>query len=408
MTASISERAREWRAVALLSAGFGLVGVDRFIILPLFPAMRASLGLTYQDLGTLASAFSLAWGAAALITGFVSDRLGRRRTLIPAVVAFSLLAGCSGLAQGVVSLLLIRVLMGLAEGAYTPVSIAATIESSAVSRRGFNLGVQQDLYAILGLGVAPILATQLLGVLPSWRGVFALVSLPGLLLAWLMHRGLAETRGALQTGQPAPRGGMRMIFAHRNIPLNMIGMCCMLAVLLTVTTMAPPYLTDARHLSQSQMGFVMSGMGWGGFLGQLVLPGISDRVGRKPIVLLCYGATLLALLALLFAGGGPIAQFIFLFAIGGFTNSMICLNVGPLTCEAAPASSTATASGLVVGAGEMIGGLTPGLAGAIAQRHGIEAAFGVAIAGLVVGGLVATQLRETAPSRARRGLATVA
>src|ERR1700761_2243499 len=109
----------EWRAVALLATGFGLVGLDRFIILPLFPTMMRDLGLDYQDLGLIASVFSVAWGGAAIGMGGLSDRIGRRKTLIPAVVIFSLFAGASGLVGGLAGLLAIRALMGISEGAYT-------------------------------------------------------------------------------------------------------------------------------------------------------------------------------------------------------------------------------------------------------------------------------------------------
>ena len=284
--------------MALLSCGFGLVGLDRFVILPLFPAMRAELGLSYQDLGTIASVFSVAWGAAALLAGPLADRIGHRRTMVSAVIVFSLLAGGSGLATGLGSLLGLRVLMGLAEGAYTPVAIAATLQASQPTRRGFNLGLQQELYAVLGLGVAPILATQLLDVLPSWHGVFLLVSLPGFALALAMRRLLPDSGPAGR----APAGGWSSVFACRNVRLNMLGMCCMLTGLLVTTTMAPSYLVDVLHLPATRMGFVLSGTGWGGFVGQLLLPGLSDRVGRKPVVLLCYVASLAALAAFLRLG----------------------------------------------------------------------------------------------------------
>lgn len=52
----------EWKAVALLAIGFGLVGLDRFIILPLYPVMMRDLGLDYQDLGNISAILALAWG----------------------------------------------------------------------------------------------------------------------------------------------------------------------------------------------------------------------------------------------------------------------------------------------------------------------------------------------------------
>jgi len=100
--------AYERRAVVLLAVGFRLVGLDRNIIAPLFPAMVEDLGLTYQDLGSIAGILAIFWGVFSIITGGLSDRIGRRRILVPAVVTFSVLAGLSGLAMGLGSLLVIR------------------------------------------------------------------------------------------------------------------------------------------------------------------------------------------------------------------------------------------------------------------------------------------------------------
>jgi len=54
------------------------------------------------------------WGVSAIFVGNLSDRLGRRKVLVPAVVIFSLLSVFHGMATGLVSLLLIRGIMGVA------------------------------------------------------------------------------------------------------------------------------------------------------------------------------------------------------------------------------------------------------------------------------------------------------
>ena len=60
------DRKYEVRAVSLLSIGFGLVGIDRFMIAPLFPSMMTDLHLNYQDLGNITAALSIAWGLLSL------------------------------------------------------------------------------------------------------------------------------------------------------------------------------------------------------------------------------------------------------------------------------------------------------------------------------------------------------
>ncbi|GLU37845.1 MULTISPECIES: MFS transporter [Pseudomonas] len=390
----------EYTAVAMLALGFGLVGLDRFIILPLFPVMMSELHLDYQDLGNISAVLAIAWGISSIFMGRLSDRIGRRKVLIPAVLLFSLLAGLSGLANGVAALLLIRAVMGVSEGAFTPTAIAATAESSHPSRRGLNIGIQQAFFPILGLGLAPILATQLLLVLPSWRWVFVVVSLPGFLLAWFMYRRLRETRAPAAADVPQEQGRWLDALRYRNVPLNILGMFCMLTSLFVLSVMMPNYLTDYLHLGVQQMGFVMSAIGLGGFIGQLVLPGLSDRLGRKPVVLGSFVATGACIWLLMHTGAEPLTLFALLFLTTFFNFSMICMTVGPLTGESVPLPLVSTATGLVVGIGEVFGGgVAPALAGYIAQHHGIQYTLYLALGGVALGLAAASLLRETAPLR---------
>ena len=108
----------EWKAVALLSVGFGLVGLDRWIIAPLAPSIIADLGISPPLINVLIAILGTTWGVAAVAMGSLSDRVGRRKVMLPAILAFSLASGFSGLAGGFTTLLLIRGLMGIAEGAF--------------------------------------------------------------------------------------------------------------------------------------------------------------------------------------------------------------------------------------------------------------------------------------------------
>ncbi|GLO49787.1 Hexuronate transporter [compost metagenome] len=392
----------EWKAVALLAIGFGLVGLDRFIILPLYPVMMRDLGLDYQDLGNISAVLALAWGLSSIFMGRLSDRIGRRKVIIPSVLIFSLLAGFSGLASGVGGLLLIRAVMGVAEGAFTPTSIAATAEASHPSRLGMNIGLQQAFFPLLGLGLAPIIATQLLLVVPSWRWVFVLVSVPGFFLAWALYKVLREPAVQRPVSEGSHGIGSDWLAAlrYRNVVLNLAGMFCMLTSLFVSSVMLPSYLTDYLHLGMQQMGFVMSAIGFGGFCGMVLMPTLSDRLGRKPVALISCMATGVALWLIIHTGAEPMTLFVLLFATTFFNFSMICMIVGPLTSESVPPALISTATGLVVGIGEVFGGgVAPALAGYIAQHHGIENTLYLALSGVALGLVVAACLRETAPTR---------
>src|SRR5579862_8095442 len=197
MTSNRWDTSYEWKAVTLLALGFGLVGLDRWLIAPLFPSIMKDLHLTAQDVGNCIGILGLSWGVFAALMGGISDKFGRRKVLIPAILAFSLLSGFSGVAGGLASLLAVRALMGVAEGSFCPTSFAATADASHPKRRGFNLGLQQSGFALFGLALSPIIATQLLSVV-SWRWVFALVSVPGLILGLLMFFVIREPRATTE------------------------------------------------------------------------------------------------------------------------------------------------------------------------------------------------------------------
>jgi MFS family permease len=77
--------AYERKTLILLALGFGLVGLDRWIIAPLFPFMMKDLNLSYQELGSLIGILGLAWGACSILMGRLSDRIGRKRILVGAI-----------------------------------------------------------------------------------------------------------------------------------------------------------------------------------------------------------------------------------------------------------------------------------------------------------------------------------
>jgi MFS family permease len=395
------DKSYEWKAVALLSIGFGLVGIDRFMIMPLFPIMVHERHFDYQDLGYIAGALAVAWGFSSIFMGNLSDRIGHRKVIIPAMLVFSLLCGGSGFAGSLASLLMIRVLMGLAEGAYTPVSIIATIDASKPSRHGINVGLQQTMMPLLGLGLAPILVTQLLKIVP-WHWIFALASVPGFIVAFLLYKVLrnSDAKAAAKHTEThdASRPKWSDVFRYRNIPLNIIGMLCWVTNLVILPAFLPSYLTESLHLSLEQMGFVLSAIGFGGALGAIVMPSLSDRLGRKPVMVLSVLGALVFLLLLTQCDASPAKLFAFLFMTLFFIFAMITLTVGPISAESVPATLMTTASGLVVGVGEIFGGgVAPALAGYAAKHYGIEHSMYFAVGALAVGFFVTICLKETAP-----------
>ncbi|HUK00672.1 MAG TPA: MFS transporter [Steroidobacteraceae bacterium] len=391
----------EWKAMLILSLGFGLVGLDRFILPPLFPTMMKDLGLNYQDLGNLVGYLAIAWGFSAFVIGNLSDRLGRRAVLVPAVILFSLLSGFSGMATGLMSLIAIRSVMGVAEGAVASTGVAVSVEASHPHRRGMNNGIFQCTISLFGVGFGPIIATQLLQV-TSWRNVFWIVGIPGLIVAAFMWFIIREPATLTKSKSPSapPTATLGSAFKHRNVPLAMITLLCAMTGVFVLSAMMPNYLTDYVKLSQQQMGFVTSAIGFGGAVGQFGLLTVSDYIGRKPATVLSFVIASVFLWLFIGTGSNTSALFGLLFVAAMFNFGALAILAGPIPAEAAPLGLIASVSGLVIGAGEIFGGgIAPQIAGAIAQKSGIQYTLYLALGGQVLGILLSLFLKETAPRK---------
>jgi predicted MFS family arabinose efflux permease len=300
-------------------------------------------------------------------------------------------------------LLLARACMGISEGAFCPTSFATTAEASNPSRRGFNQGLQQSAFPLFGLGLGPILATQLLQFM-SWRYVFALVAVPGLILAVLLAVVIREpvTVRKVETAQ-VNRAPFSEIFSHRNVSLGMIGLLCAMCGIFVLSANTPIYLTQYLGLSLTQMGFVTSAIGLGGFIGQWALPGLSDLVGRKAVAIASFALGAVFLWLFIRTGAGDLTLlFLLLLPAAGFSFGLLALITGPIATEAAPIGLISTVAGIIIGAGEIFGGgVAPFIAGGIAGRFGIQYTLYMALGGLLLGALVSLFYQETAPRKAK-------
>lgn len=179
-------------------------------------------------------------------------------------------------------------------------------------------------------------------------------------------------------------------------------MLCWLTTLVVLSALLPNYLIDYLNLSIEEMGYVMSAIGFGGTLGTITMPALSDYLGRRTVAII---ATLCATVFLYFfmnTGADTFRLFLYLGLTLFFVFSLITLTVGPISVEAVPTKLMTTASGVVVGVGEIFGGgIAPIIAGTIAANFGIQYIMHLAMAALVIGFLCVCFLKETAPRLTR-------
>jgi len=398
-------RSYENRVLVLLGLAFGIAFFDRNSATILVPFIEKDLHLDNTQVGWLASGLSITWAAGALLIGWLSDAVGVRKPfLLGFLVIFSLSSFIAGLAGSYPVLLASRMLMGAVEGPFLPVCLAIMAVESSEHRRGVNAGIMQNFFAsVLGQSLAPLLLVPLAQLL-GWRSAFYIAGVPGLLLAvavLLWVREPARTpRAATPESTEVPHLGLFDMLCVRNILL-----CCAIAIFMVAWfvmgwAFLPKFLTDFRHLTPQQMSYLMTLLGVGSALSSFSVPAISDRIGRKPTMIFFCLLGLLTPLGALY-GHGPIVIGLLMF-VGWFGAGSFPLFMGVIPPETIPRRYAATAMGLIVCVGEVIGGTAiNSLAGVAADRTTLAAPMLMQAACALVGGLLCTLLIETAPVKTR-------
>jgi MFS family permease len=396
--------------LAVLFATFGFVFFDRLALNFLTPYFKDELGLNNAQIGLLGGIPALTWAIAGISVGYLSDRVDRRKPLlIGAILTFTLFSALSGLVGGLASLLLFRALMGAAEGAVLPLSQPLMLHSSTPRRRGLNMGLVQGSSAGLLGGVLGPIVTVWIAESFGWRAAFYATVIPGLVMAalvlWLVRdlrvRHPATVAVDDEVGPEDPAGGWGAVLRHRNIVVCLAIAVFFLTWFLTTQTFTPLYLVEVKGFGAGDVGFVLSGIGIAWVLWGALVPGISDRIGRKPTMIGFSAVAAVSPLAIMLIDSPGLlfcALVLTYTGLGCFT-----LFMATIPAETVPRAVMATALGLIMGVGEVVGGfVAPALAGQLSDVFGLGAAMLVSAGAAVVVALLSLALTETAPARVRR------
>jgi len=396
--------------LAVLSATFGFVFFDRMIINALMPFMREELGLNNAQVGLIGGMSALTWAISALIMGWLSDRMDRRKPiLIVALILFTIFSAASGFVGGIASLLLVRSLLGAAEGGTLPVVQSLLFFSTEEKKRGLFVGiVQGSAPGLLGGILSPLIAVWIAEMF-GWRAAFFATVIPGTILAIVILLVVKELRqrdaaaAGIQvaaTGNSAePEGvSLRSVLSKRNVLLCLpIGLFYQAWFTLTMI-FVPTYLVENRSFEPADMAFVMSGVGVAWLVWGAVIPALSDRIGRKPAFVIF---TLIAALApiVIMTASGAVPMFLLLTVTYTGLGCMV-LFMTIIPGEAVDKIAVGTVVGLVMGFSEITGGfLMPIIAGAIADIIGLESIMWIAAGSAIVVVIFALFLKESAPRR---------
>ena len=385
--------------VFLLSLNFGIVFFDRQAVNVLMPSIQPELGLSSTQIGVIAGGMSFTWAIAAFFVGRLSDSMGKRKVLlILATIAFSLCSFVSGLATSFLFLFAARLLMGAAEGGVMPISHAMVASEVDPARRGLAQGVAQNLGSnILGSFAAPVVLVAF-AQLFSWREAFYLAALPGLLSAALIWFVLKEPVPVRH--DDAGERSMTMLDAlkTRNMWICVVVGVLMVAHFVTTWAFMPIFLVQGRGMDEQTMSWVMGSLGIAAAIYSFLISGLSDVIGRKPVMVALPFLSVVGPLAALYWNGSTYGLVAFFF-VGWMVNGIFPIFMATIPSETFDARHHATVLGLAMGSCEILGGVAgPPIAGVLNDAFGLSTFLWMLMACALVSGFVAMGLKETAPA----------
>jgi MFS family permease len=412
----------QWRTLAATNLGWLFDGFETYaLFLTVGPAMRSLLEPAQHPhiphyIGIVVAITLLGWGTGGLIGGVLADYIGRKRTMIYAMLAYSIMTGLTALSFSWESFALLRFLVGIAIGSEWATGSSMIAELWPANARGRGAGLMQCGLAI-GFFVASLVWLVIGELGPSsWRVMFLLGVLPALLTMWIRtsideSKLWSETNARRCAAQARRDGGAALAADERALTrftlLDLFGshelrrrVVLLFAMSLATTlawwgiaTWVPPFVASVAaaagkpaHEWASYAGMTYN---FGALLGYVCLGFAADRLGRRPVTF-CYFALALLMTPVLFLWTRNLDLLLIAAALNGFFTLGLFSWMPVWLPELFPTRSRATGVAFVFNAPRFIAFLGPIFAGNLIDRLGGYSQAATIISAIYVLGLVVT------------------
>jgi MFS family permease len=371
ITSTTSDSARRW-ALILCWVAVALDGFDLVVIGAVIPTLSKTgdLGFTDASLTTASTIGLVGVGIGALLIGPLTDRFGRRKSLIACVTWFSLLTLAVAFAGSVTSFTVLRFLAGLGLGAVLPTALAYMSEDAPSGRKSTAVTRVMTGYHV-GAVLTALLALWLIDA-QGWESMFVVGGIAGLLVVPLLWARLPESQTYLASVAAREQGATEVavrtsaILRGRYLPVSIaICVASFMGLLLVygLNTWLPKIMGEAGYSIQAGTALLLI-LNVGAVIGLLIAGTLADSRGNKPTVLLWFGlaAAFLALISIkmhseLMVYAAVLACGVFVFS----SQVLVYAFVGHLY----PPEVRGTALGMSAGVGRVGAIVGPSLGGAL-------------------------------------------
>jgi MFS family permease len=378
--------------LGVVTGGHSVIHWYMEIFSVILPSIKTGLGLSDVQLGTLMTARQFAQGTLNLPSGILADALVHHRPLFlaGAPVVMGMAYVLFGISSTFLWTLAAAGLVGTATALWHPAALASLSSrfpehrATAISVHGMGANISNT---VTPLGVGALL------VIFHWRAVLEFQIVPALVAALLVWRGLAGVVADVSS-RPARSKQIREISELARNPA-FIGIAMIRGLMrmgrLVILTFLPVYLQEHLGYSPLGVGFYLTMLYGIGIFAQPIMAILSDRFGRKTVLLPSFITLGLLYLLLWIAAPGiqlglvTAAIGIFFFTLGNITTAAVM--------DLAGTGIQASSFGLASSVTQVLALPTPIIAGLLIGSYGIGSAFVLSGAALFLAALVLVPLR---------------
>ena len=378
--ATIAKRSTAAPALILmLGAAVFLNYVDRGAIGIAAPQMKDELGLSEETYGLAFSAFFWIYAPVQLFAGWLCDRFSVYRMMALGILVWAASTLMMGFAGGFVSLLVLRVMLGVGESISFPGSSKIIARHVPPERRGVA-----NAAVAAGIALGPAAGTLVGGIILGswgWRAIFLVFGVVTLfwLLPWRETVRALPTTGHHDGGAKVPIAALLRKWPLWSMSIgHALGNWCFYFLLAWL----PLFLTKSRGFSIPEMtflatlGYAVQGacaLGFGHFSDWWTRSGRSEAKCRRWMMVLTQAVAAAAILGLAFAHSALSVGI--LLCIAGMASGSLSLNLYAVAQMFAGPRASGTWVGFQNSLGNLSGIIMPIVTGMVVQRAGYNSAF---------------------------------
>ena len=377
----------KWEVLLLLWMAYLLNQADRQVFNTVLPAIRDALHLTDTSIGLIATIFNLCYACMVPLGGLAGDRLSRKWVVTIAILFWSVATMFTGLATGVIMLILLRsVATGGGEAFFGPANYSL-LGQYHTDTRARAMSIHQTAYYV---GV--ILAGWLAGYIADklgWEYSFIIFGAVGLIWGIIMAIRLKDKKedkavaAESNTEKVGILDGFKVVFTTPTALMLTIGFSGLIFVITGFMTWVPAFLQEEFGQSQAASGFnSMFYTYLAAFIGVLLAGSLSDKFAAKTnkarMLLQAFGLIVGSIFLFIMGNSTTLWVLYLSFAGWGFFRAFFDANTYTVLYDVTPSRLHASCSSAMITTGFAVGALAPVVLGAMKESLGtLSATFPV-------------------------------